>query len=303
MSTIIATNLTKDYSRVRALAGVDLAVKEGEVFGFLGPNGAGKTTFIKILLGLVFPTAGGISVFGSPAGNTAARKRIGYLPENMRLQGFLKGREFLDLSGKLYGLSLQVRKERTDRYLELLGLSDDAHRPLREYSKGMLQRIGIAQALMHNPDMLLLDEPTSGLDPIGAKEIRDIILAEKWRGKTIFINSHLLSEVERTCDRVAILNHGKIIKVGKLDALSTRRAAILVEVAEKSEKLLEGLRRVAEQVQVKDNTYIITPKDDQTMAHIPGIIVEAGARMISIREDRESLEDIFLGAIKQEGKK
>ncbi len=303
MSSIIATNLTKDYSRVRALAGVDLAVKEGEVFGFLGPNGAGKTTFIKILLGLVFPTAGGISVFGSPAGETAVRKRIGYLPENMRLQGFLKGREFLDFSGRLYGLSHNIRKERTDRYLELLGLSAAAHRPLREYSKGMLQRIGIAQALMHNPDMLLLDEPTSGLDPIGAKEIRDIILAEKWRGKTIFINSHLLSEVERTCDRVAILNHGKIIKVGSLDALSTRRPAIQVEVAEKSEKLFDGLKRVSEQVKVEGNTYIITPKDDQTIGHIPTIIVEAGARMISIREDRESLEDIFLGAIKQEGKK
>ncbi len=167
----------------------------------------------------------------------------------------------------------------------------------------MLQRIGIAQALIHNPDMLLLDEPTSGLDPIGTKEIRDIILAEKWRGKTIFINSHLLSEVERTCDRVAILNHGKVVKVGKLDALSSRRATIQVEVIEKSEKLHEGLKRVAEEVRVKDNTYIVTPKDDQTMAHIPGIIVEAGARMVSIKEDRESLEDIFLGAIKQEVKK
>jgi ABC-2 type transport system ATP-binding protein len=302
MSTIIATNLTKDYARVRALSGVDLAVKEGEVFGFLGPNGAGKTTFIKILLGLVFPTGGGISVFGSPAGDTAARKRIGYLPENMRLQGFLKGREFLDLSGKLYGLSAHVRRDRTDRYLELLGLAGAAHRPLREYSKGMLQRIGIAQALMHNPDMLLLDEPTSGLDPIGAKEIRDIILAEKWRGKTIFINSHLLSEVERTCDRVAILNHGKIVKVGKLDALATKRPAIRVEVAEKSEKLREGLARVAEHVEVNGNTYVVTPKDEQTISHIPAIIVEAGARMVSIREDRESLEDIFLGAIKQEGK-
>jgi ABC-2 type transport system ATP-binding protein len=302
MSTIIATGLRKDYPRVQALAGVDLAVKEGEVFGFLGPNGAGKTTFIKILLGLVFPTAGAVSVFGNPAGNAPTRRRIGYLPENMRLQGFLKGHEFLDFSGKLYGLSREMRKERTGRYLELLGLSDAANRPLREYSKGMLQRIGIAQALMHNPEMLLLDEPTSGLDPVGTKEIRDIILAEKWRGKTIFINSHLLSEVERTCDRVAILNHGKIVKVGKLDALATRRPGIIVEVAEKSEKLFEGLKRVADRVEVKDNTYIVTPKDDQTMAHIPGIIVEAGARMVSIREDRESLEDIFLGAIKQEGR-
>jgi len=303
MSTIVATGLTKNYGKVRALVGVDLAVKEGEVFGFLGPNGAGKTTFIKIMLGLVFPSAGGIDVFGSRAGDTTVRRRIGYLPENMRLQGFLKGREFLDLSGKLYGLSREVRKERIGRYLELLGLKDAAHRPLREYSKGMLQRIGIAQALIHNPDMLLLDEPTSGLDPIGTKEIRDIILAEKWRGKTIFINSHLLSEVERTCDRVAILDHGKIVKVGKLDTLSSRRATIMVEVIEKSEKLHEGLKRVAEEVRVKDNTYIITPKDDQTMAHIPGIIVEAGARMVSIKEDRESLEDIFLSAIKQEGKK
>jgi ABC-2 type transport system ATP-binding protein len=303
MSTIVATGLTKNYGKVRALVGVDLAVKEGEVFGFLGPNGAGKTTFIKIMLGLVFPSAGGIDVFGSRAGDTTVRRKIGYLPENMRLQGFLKGREFLDLSGKLYGLSREVRKERIGRYLELLGLKDAAHRPLREYSKGMLQRIGIAQALIHNPDMLLLDEPTSGLDPIGTKEIRDIILAEKWRGKTIFINSHLLSEVERTCDRVAILDHGKIVKVGKLDTLSSRRATIMVEVIEKSEKLHEGLKRVAEEVRVKDNTYIITPKDDQTMAHIPGIIVEAGARMVSIKEDRESLEDIFLSAIKQEGKK
>jgi len=301
MSTIVAKGLTKDYPRVRALAGVDLTVKEGEVFGFLGPNGAGKTTFIKILLGLVFPTAGGVTVFGEPAGNAAARKKIGYLPENMRLQGFLKGYEFLDFSGKLYGLSREVRKERTGRYLELLGLSEAANRPLREYSKGMLQRIGIAQALMHNPEMLLLDEPTSGLDPVGTKEIRDIILAEKWRGKTIFINSHLLSEVERTCDRVAILNHGKIAKVGRLDALATRRSSIIVEVAEKSDKLLEGLKRVSERVEVKDNTYIVTPKDDQTMANIPAVIVEAGARMISIREDRETLEDIFLGAIKQEG--
>jgi ABC-2 type transport system ATP-binding protein len=301
MSTIVAAGLTKDYGRIRALAGVDLAVKEGEVFGFLGPNGAGKTTFIKIMLGLVFPSAGGIDVFGGPAGNASLRKRIGYLPENMRLQGFLKGSEFLDFSGKLYGLSREVRKERTDRYLGLLGLKDAAHRPLREYSKGMLQRIGIAQALIHNPDMLLLDEPTSGLDPIGTKEIRDIILAEKWRGKTIFINSHLLSEIERTCDRVAILNHGRIVKIGKLDALSSKGATILVEVVEKSERLHEGLKRVAREVRVQDNTYVITPKDDQTMAHIPGIIVEAGARMVSIKEERETLEDIFLSAIKQEG--
>jgi ABC-2 type transport system ATP-binding protein len=189
-----------------------------------------------------------------------------------------------------------------DGYLELLGLAKAAKRPLREYSKGMLQRIGIAQALIHNPEMLLLDEPTSGLDPIGTKEIRDLILAEKKKGKTIFINSHLLSEIERTCDRVAILNHGRVIKVGRLEALSGKKAMIRVEVQEKSEKLLAGLGGVAKAVRVEGNTYILEPKFDDTMAHIPQIIVSAGARMVSLKEDRESLEDIFWRAVKEEGK-
>jgi ABC-2 type transport system ATP-binding protein len=301
MSAILATGLTKDYGRIRALSGVNLDVKEGEVFGFLGPNGAGKTTFIKIMLGLVFAAGGGLTVFDMPPGSKELRRRIGYLPENMRLHGFLTGAEFLDLAGKLYGLPKETRKERTARYLKLVGLSNAARRPLREYSKGMLQRVGIAQALLHNPDLLLLDEPTSGLDPIGTKEIRDIIMAEKWRGKTIFINSHLLSEIERTCDRVAILNHGRIIKVGRLDALAGKRPAIYVKVEEKSDGLLSGLKKVAADVRVDGNTYILTPKDDETMAHIPQIIVSAGARMVSIKEERESLEDIFLRTVKEEG--
>ncbi len=302
MSAITAAGLIKDYAKVRALAGVNLDVAEGEVFGFLGPNGAGKTTFIKIMLGLVFPSAGDVTVFDMPSGKKELRRKIGYLPENMRLQGFLSGREFLDFAGKLYGLPKGERRRRVDGYLELLGLSKAAKRPLREYSKGMLQRIGIAQALIHNPEMLLLDEPTSGLDPIGTKEIRDLILSEKKKGKTIFINSHLLSEIERTCDRVAILNHGRVIKVGRLEALSGKKAMIRVEVQKTSEELLAGLSGVAKSVRVEGNTYILDPKFDDTMAHIPQIIVSSGARMVSLKEDRESLEDIFWRAVKEEGK-
>jgi ABC-2 type transport system ATP-binding protein len=302
MSAIVAANLTKNYGKVRALNGVDLSVSKGEVFGFLGPNGAGKTTFVKILLGLVFPSTGDLTVFDHPAGTREVRRLVGYLPENMRLQGFLSGPEFLHLAGSLYGLSGAKLKTAVAHYLDLVGLNNAADRPLREYSKGMLQRIGIAQALLPDPDILLLDEPTSGLDPIGTKDIRDIIISEKKRGKTIFINSHLLSEIERTCDRVAILNRGKIVKMGSLDSISGKRPSIRVEVAETNDRLLEGLKRVAVDVRVEGTCYILTPKDDNTMASIPQIIVESSARMVSLKEDRESLEDVFLRTIKEEAK-
>ncbi len=300
MKAISATGLFKDYSKVRALSGINFHVEKGEIFGFLGPNGAGKTTFVKILLGLVFPTAGDVSVFNLPIGGRNVRKRIGYLPENMRLHGFLKGYEFLDLAGKLYGLPKLERKTEIDKYLEIFGLTADAGRPLREYSKGMLQRIGIAQALIHNPELLLLDEPTSGLDPIGTKEVRDIILKEKKKGKTIFINSHLLSEIERTCDRVAILNKGKLIKIGTLDELSDSAPTIMVEVEEGSEKLLKGLKKVSKSVRVENNKYYLTPKDDNTRGAIPEVIVKANARLVTMSEDKESLEDIFYRVVKEE---
>ncbi|MBN1573556.1 MAG: ABC transporter ATP-binding protein [Deltaproteobacteria bacterium] len=301
MKAISAAGLFKDYPRVRALSNLGLHVEEGEIFGFLGPNGAGKTTFVKIILGLVFPTAGDVSVFGLPVGGKKMRRKIGYLPENMRLHGFLKGHEFLDLAGRLYGLSSSERKEGIDKYLDVMGLAEAADRPLREYSKGMLQRIGIAQALIHNPELLLLDEPTSGLDPIGTKEVRDIILEEKKKGKTVFINSHLLSEIERTCNRVAILNKGKLVKTGTLGELSENVPTILVEVEEGSQKLLKGLEKVSKSVRVDGNKYHLTPKDKNTKAAIPEIIVKAEARLVTISEERESLEDIFYRVVKQEG--
>lgn len=300
MKAISAEGLFKDYPRVRALSNLDLKVESGDIFGFLGPNGAGKTTFVKIILGLVFPSAGDVSVFGLPVGGKDIRKRIGYLPENMRLHGFLKGHEFLDLAGRLYGMPSSERKRGIEKYLDILSLTEAAGRPLREYSKGMLQRIGIAQALIHNPELLLLDEPTSGLDPIGTKEVRDIILEEKKKGKTVFLNSHLLSEIERTCDRVAILNRGKLVKIGTMGELSESAPTILVEVEAGSEKLFKGLEKVSKSVRVEENKYHLIPKDKNSKAAIPEIIVKADARLVSISEEKESLEDIFYRVVKKE---
>ena len=298
MNAIAALGLIKDYANIRALAGVNLEVDQGEIFGFLGPNGAGKTTFVKIILGMVHSTGGSLTVLGHLAGDKNLRSKIGYLPENMRLHGFLKGHEFLDLAGKLYGLSKKTRKNRIEEYLKRVSLEDSSHRPLREYSKGMLQRIGIAQALIHDPEILIFDEPTSGLDPIGTKDIRDIIISEKKRGKTIFLNSHLLSEVERTCDRVAILNRGAIVKFGKLDELSLKKPTIRVEVEETSDKLQKGLSAIGENIRISGNAYYLVPKDRETRAAIPKVIVDAGARMVSISEEKESLEDIFYRVVK-----
>ena len=296
MSTIIATSLTKDYPRVRALAGVDLAVKEGEVFGFLGPNGAGKTTFIKILLGLVFPTAGAVSVFGSPAGNPAGRKKIGYLPENMRLQGFLKGHEFLDFSGKLYGLSRDVRKERTGRYLELLGLSAAAGRPLREYSKGMLQRIGMAQALVNEPRLLILDEPQSGLDPAGRKQVRDLILRLKGEGRTVLFSSHILADAEMICDRVGILQRGRLVAAGRLDELLRARVHA---VEFQADGLAAGAReafrvRASLYLEAGSRAQFTLPGGEEQVAGVLAAIAAGGGRVVAVTPQRETLEEFFL---------
>jgi ABC-2 type transport system ATP-binding protein len=253
------------------------------------------------MLGFIGVTGGSVSVFGHPAGDREVRRRVGYLPENMRLHGFLKGREFLDFAGKLYGMPKDQRRTRTMHYLDALNMLDAAERPLREYSKGMLQRIGIAQALIHDPELLLFDEPTSGLDPIGTKEVRDIILSERDKGKTIFINSHLLSEIERTCDRVAILNKGLIVKKGRLEELSSKVPSVRVEVAKTSKATAKALGEAAKDVQIDGNVYVITPKDDEAKGRIPEILIKSGDTMVSMTESRESLEDIFYRIIKEEG--
>ena len=215
MHHVVSTReLEKHYGPLRALGGVSLDVEPATVFGLLGQNGAGKTTLIKILLGMLAPTSGSAHLLGRPVGSVAARRDVGYLPEDHRLPEYHTGPSLLDVYGGLQGLPRQERRRRAAELLERLGLAGREKLRIRGYSKGMKQRLGLAQALLHRPSVLFLDEPTDGVDPVGRKQIRDLLLAERARGVTIFINSHLLGEVEQLCDRVAILRKGRLAIVG-----------------------------------------------------------------------------------------
>jgi ABC-2 type transport system ATP-binding protein len=205
--------------KVRALKGLDLEVRRGEVFGLLGPNGSGKTTTIKLLLGLLFPTEGEALVFGKPASDVAKNERLGYLPEESYLYRFLTADETLDFYGRLFDMPSEVRRRRIDELIEMVGLQKARKRQLQEYSKGMTRRIGLAQALINDPELIMLDEPTSGLDPIGTREMKDMILRLKDEGKTIVMCSHLLADVQDVCDRIAILHQGELKELGRVDEL------------------------------------------------------------------------------------
>jgi ABC-2 type transport system ATP-binding protein len=218
-------NLTKIYrdfwgrKKVRAVNALSLDVRRGEVFGLLGPNGSGKTTTLKLLLGLLFPTEGEIRVLGQPAANVSKNERIGYLPEESYLYRFLNAEETLDFYGRLFDMPASVRKERTEKLLDLVKISHARKRQLKEYSKGMTRRIGLAQALINDPDLVLLDEPTSGLDPLGNRDMKDLILDLKKQGKTVLMCSHLLADVQDVCDRIAILYGGELKVLGRVDEL------------------------------------------------------------------------------------
>jgi len=205
--------------KVRALKGLDLQIRRGEIFGLLGPNGSGKTTTIKLMLGLLFPTSGQAFVLGRPASDVTKNERIGYLPEESYLYKFLNAEETLDFYGRLFSLPAKVRKERTAKLLDLVGITTARKRQLREYSKGMTRRIGLAQALINDPDLIILDEPTTGLDPIGCREMKDLIIGLKRQGKTVLMCSHLLADVQDVCDRIAVLHQGELKELGRVDAL------------------------------------------------------------------------------------
>jgi len=220
--------LQKHYGPLRALGGVSLDVERATVFGLLGQNGAGKTTLIKILLGMLAPTSGSADLLGRPVGSVAARRDVGYLPEDHRLPEYHTGPSLLDVYGGLQGLARQERRRRAAELLDMLGLAGREKLRIRGYSKGMKQRLGLAQALLHRPSVLFLDEPTDGVDPVGRKQIRDLLLAERARGVTIFINSHLLGEVEQLCDRVAILKKGQVALIGTVPEVVGEKASWLV---------------------------------------------------------------------------
>src|SRR5512133_3793420 len=224
-------NLRKEFGEHAAVKGLTLQVEQGEVFGFLGPNGAGKTTSIKMLLGLVTPTSGGASLLGAPVGDRASLARVGFLPEHFRFQEWLTADEFLELHGELLGMEKSKLKPRREELLERVGLSDFRDKQLRTYSKGMLQRVGLAQALLNHPALVFLDEPTSGLDPVGRRLVRDVIHELRNEGTCVFLNSHLLSEIEVTCDRVAFIRHGEVVRVLELATLNDNQSVVTIRAA------------------------------------------------------------------------
>jgi ABC-2 type transport system ATP-binding protein len=245
-------NLSKVYrdfwgrQKVRALKALDLEIRQGEIFGLLGPNGSGKTTTIKLLLGLLFPTSGQALVFGREATDVSKNERLGYLPEESYLYRFLNAEETLDFYGRLFDMPADVRKKRTAELIHMVGLNAAKRRQLREYSKGMARRIGLAQALINDPELIILDEPTSGLDPIGTREIKDLILKLKAQGKTVLMTSHLLADVEDVCDRIAILHQGELKELGRVDSLLKVRDETQIRAKGLSEQAQAEIRAVIE---------------------------------------------------------
>jgi len=241
------TKVFKDFwmrPRVRAVEAVDLEVRRGQIYGLLGPNGSGKSTTIKMLLGLLQPTTGRIAVLGKRPKDVEIKRLIGYLPEESYLYRFLSGRETLEYYGRLFRLERQARRERIDMLLDMVGLEAVQHRPVGEYSKGMQRRIGLAQSLINDPQLLILDEPTSGMDPVGARQIKDLIATLAARGKTVLLCSHLLADVEDLCDRVAIMYGGRIRAEGTCDELLEQEHATLLETAELPEPVIDEIRAV-----------------------------------------------------------
>ncbi|HEX9615372.1 MAG TPA: ABC transporter ATP-binding protein, partial [Bacteroidota bacterium] len=250
MAIVQSENLTKTYTTglfrktpVRALENVSISVHEGEIFGLLGPNGAGKTTFIKILLSIVFPTGGNATILSHPLGSRTVRRHIGYLPENHRYPSFLTALDTLIHFGRLNGMTNSIIRARALSMLELVGLSQWTSVKIKRFSKGMLQRLGLAQAMLNDPQILFLDEPTDGVDPVGRKEIRDILTSLRAQGKTIFLNSHMLSEVEEISDRVAIMNKGRLLHVGTVSEMTSSQLEYEIRLAQApSMSVLSNLR-------------------------------------------------------------
>jgi ABC-2 type transport system ATP-binding protein len=280
-----------------ALHGLDLRVEQGEVFGFLGPNGAGKTTAMKILTGLVRASAGVARVLGRPVGEPAARRRIGYLPEHFRFQEWATGEELLDLHGRLAGLPAARRAARVAEVLELVGLAGRGRQRIRSYSKGMTQRIGLAQALLAEPELVLLDEPTSALDPVGRREVRDLIRELRGRGVTVFLNSHLLGEVELVCDRVAIIDQGRVVRGGRLAELVGPATALRLLLDRVDEYLLGALRRLG-QVRSVEGVAVTLQVDDLDVAPaVAECVVRSGYRLFELAPVQRSLEEVFVDLV------
>jgi ABC-2 type transport system ATP-binding protein len=303
MPAIEIENLTKDYEvgfwrkrKVRALDGLSLTIEPGQIFGFLGANGAGKTTTLKILMRLIFPTAGAARILGRDIGDVSMHGRIGYLPENPYFYDYLTAREFLNYCGQLFGLDAGTRAQRTEDLLTRVNLEKKSwNRQLRKFSKGMLQRVGLAQALVNDPEIVFLDEPMSGLDPAGRREVRDLIASLRNQGKTVFMCSHILSDIEVLCDNVAILKSGRLAHAGSLEELRAGEAGTVEIIATGADG--EALRK-----QLGNGTDVtstasglrIEVTDEQAVDRVITALRKLNGKLVSVQPVRQSLEELFL---------
>ncbi|HTF57067.1 MAG TPA: ABC transporter ATP-binding protein [Planctomycetota bacterium] len=292
---VIETNgLVKHYKNVHALKGVNISVEAGEIYGLLGRNGAGKTTLVKILLGIVHPTEGTAKLLGRPVGDPTSRARVGFLPEDHRLPDYHTAETALDFYAGLSGVPGRERRMKIPAMIEQVGLKDAARRKVRTYSKGMKQRLCLAQAMLHDPDVLFLDEPTDGVDPVGRKEIRELLAVLKGRGKTIFLNSHLLSEVELICDRVAIIELGTLRREGNVRDMTRVENVYALSVDKPIDPLLPAIQERVKGVRRVGSGIEVTVEDSAALNALVDFLRSQGFNLTSMVEKKQTLEEVFL---------
>jgi len=302
MPALEIVQLSKQFNRgkLQALQDVSFSVDRGTIFGLLGPNGAGKTTLVKILLGILYPTSGSATVLDEPINTVRVKEKLGYLPENHRYPDFLKGCEVLDYFGRLAGMSKATITKNRRSLLKLVDMEKWQNTRLKKYSKGMLQRLGLAQAMLNDPEILFLDEPTDGVDPIGRKTIRDILLRLKDEGKTIFLNSHLLSEVEMICDEVAILDKGELIRTGTVKELTTPSRTYRLETSALSGEITRELKKMSLKVQQHNGFLQLTIADQKKMNAIIDFLRARDVDIKAVIPHKQSLEETFIETLKRD---
>lgn len=301
-AAIEVQGLTKKFKnpfggRVTAVDSLDLKVEKGEIFGFLGPNGAGKTTTIKMLLGLIYPTSGKALVLGNPVGDIEAKKRISYLPESPYFYDHMTAKEILTFYADLFKIKGEARTKRINELIEMVGLGKAADKQLRQYSKGMLQRVGIAQAILNNPELVFLDEPTSGLDPIAHSDICNLILDLKAQGKTVFVSSHQLSDIEAIGDKVAIMVGGKLAMLGDVkELLTTKQIEVIAENV--SDSTFELVKPLADESELHAGRMTAFVEGNESQNKVIDLVMKSGAQVVSVNPKRRTLEKLFVETVR-----
>ncbi len=290
-----AKNFSKE--KITALKNFSLNIEPGSIFGLLGPNGAGKTTLVKILLGITFPTSGEVKIFDKPISDITYKYKVGYLPENHRFPNYLSGEQVLSYYGRLSGLSVKDVNQKIPEMLSMVGMSDWGKTKIKKYSKGMMQRLGLAQSMLNNPELIFLDEPTDGVDPIGRKEIRDILLNLKNSGKTIFLNSHLLSEIELVCDKVAILDKGSLVKTGTIEEITAVEDSYVFFTSELSDSMINDLIIKFKVVMHGKNEFTYASSSLDDVNKILDYLRSGNILIKGFNKEKTSLEDMFINII------